>query len=248
MNRRIIVVITTALLVSALAVPLTLHELDLRHIRDSTFSAVRYAAIADPTQLSQLPVSHWEEVEGVATPSVRRRSWGKYEMHILRTTTTVVADVDLRPTLAALLLGAGGWLRVAVCLVVGGSLLYAGLRHPNSAAKKNSTYPAASYVTAQNTYTQAPLSLLKASMERVAFPSLVLDPDHRLVLWNAAIQKDAPHASWSPDLHLLDLAALLPWGKQLIEAVDEHALHEDVDPAELLFITKEGDRICVTAG
>lgn len=248
MNRRILM-IAVALLISAIGVPLTLHELDLRHIRDTTFSAVRFAAIADPSQLSQLPVAHWEEIEGVAAPSLHTVAWEKYEMQIPRVTTTVVADVDLRPTMAALLLGMGGWLRVAATLLVGGALLYAGLRRPTSSAKKNQTPSPTPRPHLQGACrTQAPLSLLKSGMDRIIYPGLVLDRDHRLVVWNVALQNDAPHVTWSSDLHLLDLAEMLPWGKQLIEAVDDHSLRSDSDSVSLILITNEGGRLCVTAG
>lgn len=247
--RRRIIIIAAALLVSALGVPLTLHELDLRHIRDATFSAVRFAAMADPAQLSQLPVSQWEEVAGVAAASVRRSAWGKYEMQIPRADTTVMAEVDLRPTLAALLLGAGGWLRVLAALVAGGILLYVGLRRSNSSSGKKQTPSAASRPHVQGTeHPYAPLSLLKSGMDRIAYPGLVLDRDHRLVVWNAAVQNDAPNVLWSPDLHLLDLAEILPWGRQLIEVVDEYSLRSDSDSASLLLITNEGGHLCVTAG
>lgn len=248
MNRRIII-IAAALLISALGIPLTLHELDLRHIRDSTFSAVRFAAIADPAQLSQLPVSRWEEVEGVAAPSVTSVSWGRYEMKIPRAATTVIADIDLRPTLAALLLGVGGWLRVAVTFVMGGTILFLGLRRASPSAKKHqvpSTAPRSHFQGEPRS--QVSLTLFKSGMDRIAYPGLVLDRDHRLVVWNVALQNDAPHVTWSPDLHLLDLAEILPWGRQLIEAVDDHALRSDSDSTSLILITNEGGHLCVTAG
>lgn len=248
MNRRFIIIMA-ALLISSLALPLTLHELDLRHIRDSTFSAVRFAVIADPSQLSQLPVSRWEETDGVATPSVRRMTWGRYELRIPRATTTVVADVDLRPTFAALLLGAGGWLRVAAAFMVGAVLLCLGLRRSPSGTKKTPHSSIADRSRPQGAmHTHTPISLLKAGLDRVAHPALLLDRDHRLVVWNAVIQKDSPKTVWSPDLHLLDLSTLLPWGKQLIEAVDDHALHVDSDSSGLILIVNEGGRICITAG
>lgn len=248
MNRRILIVVA-ALLVSALAVPLTLHELDLRHIRDSTFAAVRFAAIADPSKLSQLPVPRWEEVAGVAAPSVRKMAWGRYEMYIPRGTTMVRADVDLRPTMAALLLGMGGWLRVIVCSGVGAGILYVGMRRDVPRGKKKlnaSTLPSTAMQGAL--CTQVSLLLFNEILGRLDHCGLVLDSDHRLVTWNAAIQNDAPGTIGSSDLHLLDLAAILPWGKQLIEAVDTHALDADVDAAPYLLIIKEGERICVTAG
>lgn len=238
-----------ALLISALGVPLTLHELDLRHIRDSTFSAVRFAAIADPAQLALLPVSRWEEVEGVAASGVRRVAWGRYEMRIPRATTTVVADVDLRPTLAALLLGVGGWMRVIASLAVSGTLLFLGQRCQIPASKKNATHSISAHASLQGARcAQVPSLLLKAGLDRLSHPGLVLDPDHRLMLWNTALQAEAPDVPWSSDLHLLDLAAILPWGKQLMEAVDDHALHTDADTSPLLLIIKEGDHLCVTAG
>lgn len=248
MRRRILIIIV-ALLIASLGVPLTLHELDLRHIRDATFSAVRFAAMADPAQLSQLPVSHWEEVAGVAAASVRRSAWGRYEMQIPRTATTVMAEIDLRPTLAALLLGAGGCLRVLAALAAGGILLYVGLRRSKSPLEKMQTPSAASRPYAQGAaHPYAPLSLLKSGMDRIAYPGLVLDRDHRLVVWNAALQNDAPNVVWSPDLHLLDLAEILPWGKKLIEAVDDHSLRSDSSSAPLILITNEGGHLCVTAG
>jgi hypothetical protein len=237
------------LLISALGVPLSLHELDLRHIREATFSAVRFAAIADPAQLSQLSVSHWEEVEGVNAAGVRQVAWGKYEMHVPRTTTTVVADVDLRPTLATLLLGTGGWLRVAAALLAGGLVFYVGMRRTTPSANKNKTPSTTPRPHSQDmSHTQAPLSLLKSGMDRITYPGLVLDLDHRLVVWNAALQNDAPDVTWSSDLHLLDLAEMLPWGKQLIEAVDDHSLRTNPEPSTLLLITNEGGHLCVTAG
>lgn len=247
MRRYIIMVM--ALLISSLAVPLTFHELDLRHIRDSTFSAVRFAAIADPAQLSQLPVTHWEETEGVVTPNVRRVVWGRYEMRIPRATTTVVAEIDLRPTLVALLLGAGGWLRVIASLAVGGSLLFIGLRCRTPVPKKNLTHSISAHASLQGARcAQVPSLLLKAGLDRVSHPGLVLDPDHRIVLWNMALQGEAPDVTWSPDLHLLDLSAILPWGRQLLEAVDDHVLRAESDTSPLLLIIKEGERLCVTAG
>lgn len=248
MNRRVFMIVA-ALWVSALAVPLTLHEQDLRHIRDSTFAAVRFAATADPAQLSQLPVARWEETEGAATPGVRRIAWGRYEMRIPRVTTTVVADIDLRPTLAALLLGAGGWLRVIASLAVGGGLLFFGLRCRTPVPKKNPTYSISTLTSLQGArHALVPSLLLKAGLDRVSHPALVLNSDHRLVLWNAAIQDEAPHVTWSPDVHLLDLATILPWGKQLLEAVDDHVLRAESDTSPLLLIIKEGGRVCVTAG
>lgn len=248
MNRRVVMMMI-ALLVAVLAVPLTLHELDLRQVRESTFSAVRFAAIADPAHLSQLPVSHWEEVDGVAAPSVRHRAWGQYEMRIPRVTSTVVAEVDLRPIFAALLLGGGGWLRVACCLTVGGAVLYLGMRRQTPGMKKNPNALALTTTVRQGLRcTQVPLSLFREGLNRLAQPGVVLDPDYRLVVWNAAIQKEAPDAAWSADLHLLDLAEILPWGKELLEAVDDYALRAAADEAALLLIVKEGGRLCVVAG
>lgn len=238
-----------AALVAAMALPLTLHEFSLRAIRTSTFAAVRFAAIHDPAQLSQLPVSHWVEEEGVDVAAVRSMAWGRYEMHIPRTATTVVAEVDLRPTMAGLLLGAGGWLRVLAGFTVSIGLFGATLRRRAPNVRKKTT-PDYSVKTDMRDAPcpMVPGTLMGTGLHHILKPSLVLTSDHRLMLWNSALQKEAPQVSWTCECHLLDLAGALPWGNQLLEAVDDHALHVDVNPLSPLLIIKEGDRVCVATG
>lgn len=250
MNRRVItrvILIAAALVIAALALPLSLQEVARHHIRSSTFSAVRFAARQDPEQLAQLPVHQWREDEGVRASAVHHTGWERYTIDIPRATTTVVAELDLRPMMASLLLGAGGWLRVIATLFASASLLYWGLswerRRRNSATSPNRLTP-----LSQNTAAPSGVSpLLQTTLDRLTPPGLVLDAHHQLVQWNIAAASDSPKLSWTTGLHLLDIAAQLSWGEKLMEAVDEHLLHHASSERRAILIIKEGEQICVTA-
>lgn len=251
MNRRVmtrVIMISVALGISALALPLSLQEVARLHIRSSTFSALRFAAQHDLSQLAQLPVRRWREEEGVRAPRLQRIGWEQYTMDIPRVTTTVMAEVDLRPIMASLLLGAGGWLRVMATLAASVALLYWGLRWE---LRRTAHAPSPAHATPLSQNTAAPSgtsALLQASLDRMTPPGLVLDVHHQLVQWNASAASDSPQLSWTPGLHLLDIAAQLPWGEKLMEAVDDHLLRTQSMERRAILIIKEGDHICVTAG
>lgn len=251
MNRRVItrvIIMGAALLIAALALPLSLQEAARHHIRSSTFSAVRFAAQQDPAQLAQLPVRQWREEEGVRAPSVHHTGWERYTIDIPRATTTVVAELDLRPVMSTLLVGAGGWLRVIATLFASASLLYWGLNWERR-RRNSATSPSRPTPLSPNTAAPSGVSpLLQTTLDLMTPPGLVLDAHHQLVQWNIAAANDSPKLSWTPGLHLLDIAAQLSWGEKLIEAVDAHLLHHAASAPRTMLIIKEGEQICVTAG
>lgn len=229
-----------SLLIGSLALPLALQEVALHHIRSSTLAAVRMAAQHDPSQLSQLPVEKWREHDGVDAAHLYRQDWERFEMHIPRAITTVVADVNLQPLAISLLLGFGGWLRVLACMGVSGALVYAGQRW----SRRNGIQKPAPQVEPSDSKT-APdmdsLSLLQASLTRLPSPALVLNRHHQLCVWNESLSSQITDMQWVSGLHLLDFALQLPWGTQLMEAVDSQKITSHI------LIIKEGETLCVTS-
>ncbi|PIR20290.1 MAG: hypothetical protein COV45_06980 [Deltaproteobacteria bacterium CG11_big_fil_rev_8_21_14_0_20_47_16] len=243
---RIAIVVTVALLLGSVVLPLSLHTLSLHQIQNATFAAVRFAAEKDPTQLSSLPVRDWHEDAARMPASVKRMGWAQFEMRVPRESSTVVATVDLRSTIAPLFLGAGGWLRVILGLLVSGTLVFLGLRYlqrlpsePHSTRRISHELMAGSNHICDD--------LLHAALLQLPFPAIVFDRYHQVSLWNDVAANEFSNLNWSQGLHLLDVAEKLEWGTTLLERVDDAVASAATQWSQLLVTRKEGV-VCVTLG
>ncbi len=239
--------------IGCVAFPVTLHQLTLARVRESTFDAIRFAA-ASPEQLRALPVVGWYEGEKADAPAVRKTGWEQYQMTLPRGEASTIIDIDLRSTMLPLLLGFGGGLRIVFMIMLSGVISHFLLirrdgwcaeRVPvrmGSPYKKPASPVSVSEPEAQGNRAAEPVTaLLQGAIHHLQHPAFLFDHHHQLTHWNDAAQTAIPRQTLSVGIHMLDLSAHLPWGNEMVEKMDEMVRH----PA---LVIHKGDSLCVIPG
>lgn len=266
MKSKPIVAVMVALLIGCAAFPVTLHQLSLSRIRELTFTATRFAA-ATPDALRTLPVTHWEEGAPALQPLLSSTGWEQYRMTIPQGDKSLIVDLDLSSTILPLLLGFGGWLRIVVMLFLSAIVVYMMLRRqvglrgvalggdPISASSRAPCFNMLGERTTampDNGVTQRQdppqQRLLNDVLGYLPYAALLFDRHHQLVHWNDSAQSVIAPLTLTSGIHLLDLAAHLPWGNEMIEKMDELSLQQAQHSTDHILMIHKGDTLCVIPG
>ncbi len=244
------VAVAVALLIGCVAFPVTLHHMTLSRIREMTFAATRFAAMT-PEALRTLPVTHWEAGGAVSQPLLSKTGWEQYRMTIPQGEKSLIVDLDLRSTLLPLLLGVGGLLRIAVMMLVSGATAYVMMR----CRVKSETLPPPLMGGGQGEgdlnraqFVEPTIAFSQKIMDHLPHAALLFDRHHQLVHWNDVAQAAIAHLILTPGIHLLDLAAHLPWGAEMLEKMDELSLQQTQSTPDHILMIHKGGLLCVIPG
>lgn len=247
-----LVIVMVSIAIGCVALPLSVHHMTLARIREANLDAIRFAAVA-PEQLRSLPVTAWHDGPKIAAPRIQKTGWEQYQMSLPHGEITTVIDVDLRGTMLPLMLGFGGWLRIAAMIVVSGVAAYfllkygcgwraiipPPLRGGGQGEGESEDKGRGGKTSRQDPSHETPL--LFNTINHIPHPAFYFDLHHQLAHWNDAAQAAISHLTLSAGIHMLDLSAHLPWGAEMIEKMDEVAQQSAV-------IIHKGDSLCVIPG
>ena len=267
MERQVVLAVIIAIAIGCVAFPVTLHQLTLSRIRETTFDAIRFAA-AVPEQLRTLPVTAVQEGDKIAAPRIEKIDWEQYRMSLPRGESSTIIDIDLRSTLLPLMLGFGGWLRIVAIIAMSGCVAWYMMKSwhkcstidmPRGVMPDGEPIFASSRASELIEYGESPrvmptngvlwrqdpsrqnTSLLQNTIHHIPAPAFFFDIHHQLIHWNESAQTAMPHLTLSAGIHALDLSAHLPWGAEMIEKMDEVAQQ----PA---LVIQKGESLCVIPG